>query len=127
MTIVVVFAFVRRQPGGARERNREGPMGKCEGRKSLAEMHEETYRRLKQQYDELQGRWMAGAMGRFGIKAWWVLPGLGPSPLHLPRAEVAGYFPTGRRSCRCVLDSAFGTLKSRPAWRPQAWPSCKCP
>ena len=26
------------------------------------------YRRLKQQYDELRGRWMAGVMGRFGVK-----------------------------------------------------------
>ena len=28
-----------------------------------------TYRRLKQQYDELRGRWIAGVVGRFGIKA----------------------------------------------------------
>jgi len=28
-----------------------------------------TYRRLKQQYEELRGRWMAGVMGRFGVKA----------------------------------------------------------
>jgi hypothetical protein len=27
-----------------------------------------TYWRLKQQYSVLQRRWMAGAMGRFGIK-----------------------------------------------------------
>ena len=32
-------------------------------------MRLKTYRRLKQQYDELRGRWMAGVMGRFGIKA----------------------------------------------------------
>ena len=38
MTIVVVFAFVRRQPGGAHERKRKAH-GKYEGRKSLAEMH----------------------------------------------------------------------------------------
>jgi len=32
-------------------------------------MRWETYRRLKRQYDELRGQWMAGVMGRFGIKA----------------------------------------------------------
>jgi hypothetical protein len=30
-------------------------------------MRWKTYLRLKRQYDELQRRWMAGAMARFGI------------------------------------------------------------
>ena len=33
-----------------------------------------TYRRLKQQYDELQRRWMTGVMGRFGIIVMRTLP-----------------------------------------------------
>src|SRR5262249_17601007 len=31
-------------------------------------MRWKTYWRLKRKYDELQGRWMAGVMGRFGVK-----------------------------------------------------------
>ena len=31
-------------------------------------MRWKTYWRLKRQFDELQGRWMAGVMGRFGVK-----------------------------------------------------------
>jgi len=46
-------------------------------------MRLKTYRRLKQQYDELRGRWMAGVMGRFGIKAA-INVARGPEPAPQP-------------------------------------------
>ena len=50
------------------------PSGMWKGTKKAkwefsSRMRLQTYQRLKQQYDELRGRWMAGGMGRFGIKA----------------------------------------------------------
>src|SRR5215831_6273524 len=38
---------------------------KWEFRPKPSWMRWETYQRLKRQYDELRGRWMAGLMGRF--------------------------------------------------------------
>jgi hypothetical protein len=32
-------------------------------------MHWRTYHRLEAQYEELQSRWLVGALGRFDIKA----------------------------------------------------------
>ena len=42
---------------------------KCELPPKPPRMRWKTYWRLKRQYDELRGRWMAGVLGRFGIKA----------------------------------------------------------
>jgi hypothetical protein len=41
--------------------------GKWEFPPKPPRMRWKTYRRLKEQYDELRRRWMAGVMGRFGI------------------------------------------------------------
>jgi hypothetical protein len=70
VTIIVVFAFVRRQPGGARERKRKRKAhGKCEGRKSLAEMHPGNLSAIEAAVRRATGAVDGGSDGRFGIKA----------------------------------------------------------
>jgi hypothetical protein len=42
--------------------------GKCEFPPKPSRMRWKSYWRLKRQYDALRGRWIAGAMGRLGMK-----------------------------------------------------------